>query len=102
MEDDAILAGLDEAPEAFALFYRRHVAGLLGYFLRRTDDPELAADLCAETFAAALDGAHRSIRRAVQPSRGCTGSRGGCWRTRSGAGRWRTAPAAGSGWRRST
>ena len=65
MEDDAILAGLDDAPDAFAVFYRRHVAALLGYFLRRTHDPELAADLCAETFAAALDGAHR-----FDPARG--------------------------------
>ncbi len=64
-DDEAILAALDTAPEAFAVFYRRHVAGLLGYFLRRTHDPELAADLCAETFAAALDGAHR-----FDPARG--------------------------------
>jgi RNA polymerase sigma factor (sigma-70 family) len=65
MEDEAILAGLDGEPERFAVFYRRHVASLLGYFLRRTHDPELAADLCAETFAAALDGAHR-----FDPARG--------------------------------
>src|SRR5919112_2397985 len=64
-DDEAILAALDTAPEAYAVFYRRHVAGLLGYFLRRTRDPELAADLCAETFAAALDGAHR-----FDPARG--------------------------------
>lgn len=64
-DDEAILAALDAAPEAFAVFYRRHVAGLLGYFLRRTGDPELAADLCAETFAAALDGARR-----FDPARG--------------------------------
>jgi RNA polymerase sigma factor (sigma-70 family) len=64
-DDEAILAALDTAPEAFAVFYRRHVAALLGYFLRRTRDPELAADLCAETFAAALDGAHR-----FDPARG--------------------------------
>jgi len=64
-EDEAILAARDDAPEAFAVFYRRHVAALLGYFLRRTHDPELAADLCAETFAAALDGAHR-----FDPARG--------------------------------
>ncbi len=64
-DDEAILAALDAAPEAYAVFYRRHVAGLLGYFLRRTRDPELAADLCAETFAAALDGAHR-----FDPARG--------------------------------
>ena len=64
-DDEAILAALDTAPEGFAVFYRRHVGGLLGYFLRRTRDPELAADLCAETFAAALDGAHR-----FDPARG--------------------------------
>ncbi len=64
-DDEAILAALDTAPEAYAVFYRRHVAGLLGYFLRRTHDPELAADLCAETFAAALDGADR-----FDPARG--------------------------------
>jgi RNA polymerase sigma factor (sigma-70 family) len=65
MEDEAILAELDTAPDGFAVFYRRHVAALLGYFMRRTHDPELAADLCAETFAAALDGAHR-----FDPARG--------------------------------
>jgi RNA polymerase sigma-70 factor (ECF subfamily) len=66
MEDDeSILAGLAAEPDRFAVFYRRHVAALLGYFLRRTRDPELAADLCAETFAAALDGAHR-----FDPARG--------------------------------
>jgi RNA polymerase sigma-70 factor (ECF subfamily) len=64
-DDAAILAALDEDPEAFALFYHRHVVGLLGYFMRRTHDAELAADLCAETFAAALDGAHR-----FDPARG--------------------------------
>jgi RNA polymerase sigma-70 factor (ECF subfamily) len=65
LDDEAILAALDAAPEGFAVFYRRHVGGLLGYFLRRTHDPEVAADLCAETFAAALDGAHR-----FDPARG--------------------------------
>jgi RNA polymerase sigma factor (sigma-70 family) len=65
MDDEAILALLDTAPDEFAVFYRRHVAAMLAYFLRRTGDPELAADLCAETFAAALDGAHR-----FDPARG--------------------------------
>jgi RNA polymerase sigma-70 factor (ECF subfamily) len=63
--DEALLAALDDEPEAFAVFYRRHVTALLGYFVRRTRDPELAADLCAETFAAALAGAHR-----FRPERG--------------------------------
>ena len=56
MTDEELLAG---DPEAFAAFYRRHVAPLLGYFLRRTGNAELAADLTAETFAAALDGLQR-------------------------------------------
>ena len=41
-------------PEAFGVFYDRHVHTLLGYFARRTADPEAAADLTAETFASAL------------------------------------------------
>ncbi len=57
--DEEILAALAARPDDFALFYRRHVRGLLGYLLRRTGDAELAADLCAETFAAALSGARR-------------------------------------------
>ena len=44
---------------SFALFYRAHVDELLGFFCRRTHDPELAADLTAETFAAALAGRRR-------------------------------------------
>ena len=32
---------------------------VLAYFSRRTRDPELSADLCAETFAAALANRHR-------------------------------------------
>lgn len=43
--------------DAFAGFYRRYERPVLGFFARRVGDPELAADLCAETFAAALAGA---------------------------------------------
>ncbi|MBE2318849.1 RNA polymerase sigma factor [Solirubrobacter sp. CPCC 204708] len=57
--DDELLAATKTEPEAFALFYRRHVAGVLAYFARRSRCAETAADLAAETFAAALDGAHR-------------------------------------------
>jgi RNA polymerase sigma factor (sigma-70 family) len=56
--DDELLAGHDVA--SFALFYRRHVDAMLGFFSRRTRDAELAADLTAETFAAALAGRVRS------------------------------------------
>ena len=63
--DEELLAVVDREPEAFGVFYRRHVRPLLGYLVRRTGDAELAADLCAETFAAALDGLHR-----FDPARG--------------------------------
>jgi len=63
--DEELLAAVDREPEAFGIFYRRHVLPLLGYFVRRTGDAELAADLCAETFAAALDGLRR-----FDPARG--------------------------------
>jgi RNA polymerase sigma factor (sigma-70 family) len=63
--DEALLEATRREPEAFAVFYRRHVRALIGYFLRRTRDAELAADLTAETFAAALDGCHR-----FRPERG--------------------------------
>jgi RNA polymerase sigma factor (sigma-70 family) len=49
----------------FAVFYRGHVEALLGYFRRRTGDAELAADLTAETFAAAL-----VARRRFRPDAG--------------------------------
>jgi RNA polymerase sigma-70 factor (ECF subfamily) len=50
--DEDLLGSAD--PEAFGRFYDRHVHTMLGYFARRTRDPEAAADLTAETFAAAL------------------------------------------------
>lgn len=51
MTDEQLLQG---TPEMFGTFYRRHEDAVLGFMLRRVRDPELAADLCAETFAAAL------------------------------------------------
>jgi RNA polymerase sigma factor (sigma-70 family) len=52
LTDEALLVSDD--PEAFGVFYDRHVRALLGYFARRTADPEVAADLTAETFASAI------------------------------------------------
>jgi RNA polymerase sigma-70 factor (ECF subfamily) len=51
--------------EAFGDFYARHEDAVLIYFLRRTSNPEVAADLAAETFAATL----ASIGR-FRPDRG--------------------------------
>jgi RNA polymerase sigma factor (sigma-70 family) len=38
----------------FATLYDRHAAELLGFFVRRTYDPEVGVDLLAETFAIAF------------------------------------------------
>ena len=50
--DEELLASRE--PGSFAVFYRRHVEDLVAFFMRRTRNAELAADLTAETFAAAL------------------------------------------------
>jgi RNA polymerase sigma-70 factor (ECF subfamily) len=52
LSDEELLRSDD--PEAFGVFYDRHVTTLLGYFARRTGNPEIAADLTAETFASAI------------------------------------------------
>lgn len=60
---EAEFAGLDDRElllmaksdrEAFAEIYRRHAAGVLAYFARAVGRSDLAFDLTAETFAAAL------------------------------------------------
>jgi RNA polymerase sigma factor (sigma-70 family) len=55
-DDELLTAG---GPDGFALFYRRHVDSILRYFARSTHDAELAADLTAESFAAALEAKRR-------------------------------------------
>src|ERR1700755_2164710 len=58
-DEAALLRAAADDPAAFARFYRLHVHGVVAFFHRRTGDAELAADLTAETFAAALEGCHR-------------------------------------------
>lgn len=57
--DERLLALTREEPGCFGVFYRRHERRVLGYFMARVGDAEVAADLAAETFAAALASAHR-------------------------------------------
>ena len=52
--DADLLAAAGSEVQAFAAFYRRHLAPVLSFFLARTGKPDLAADLASETFAAAL------------------------------------------------
>jgi len=57
--DAELLAQARRRPESFAAFYDRYELAVVGYFARRTGDPEVAADLAAEVFAAVLGSADR-------------------------------------------
>ena len=62
--DAALLAAARTDPEAFGRFYDRYEAAVVGYFMRRTAAPEIAADLTAEVFAHALAASGRYRPRA--------------------------------------
>jgi RNA polymerase sigma-70 factor (ECF subfamily) len=57
--DAELLAMAKKNPAAFGPFYERHAKALLTYLARRTGDAEVALDLTAEVFAAALASSHR-------------------------------------------
>jgi RNA polymerase sigma-70 factor (ECF subfamily) len=57
--DAELLRASARDPEAFGVFYDRHGAAVLAYFQRRTACAETAADLAAETFAAAFHARRR-------------------------------------------
>lgn len=57
--DAALLKASARDGAAFGVFYDRHAAALATYFVRRTADRHLAADLTAETFAQAFANRRR-------------------------------------------
>jgi RNA polymerase sigma factor (sigma-70 family) len=64
--DDELLGAIAMRDgEAFTVFYRRHLPIALAYLMRETRDPELAADLAAEVFAAVLLTAHRYLDHGI-------------------------------------
>jgi RNA polymerase sigma factor (sigma-70 family) len=66
--DEELLRAARREPAAFGVFYERYEEQMLRYFLARVGDAEVAADLTAETFAAALAGAHRYRSRKGPPA----------------------------------
>ncbi|MDO8185386.1 sigma factor-like helix-turn-helix DNA-binding protein [Conexibacter sp. CPCC 205706] len=54
-------------PRAFSSFYRRHLAAVLGFLLRRTGDERTTAELAAETFAVALLSCQRGLTGGETP-----------------------------------
>jgi RNA polymerase sigma factor (sigma-70 family) len=72
-EDDAntdreLLRRARSEPEAFGAFYRRHVDWVLAFLARRIDEPEVVADLAAESFAAALIASRRIDATSIVPN----------------------------------
>lgn len=59
VSDAALILASRDDPRAFRRLYDRHADALLAYFYRRVLDPEVAADLLAETFAVAFAKRHR-------------------------------------------
>ncbi len=57
--DAELLVASRDDPAAFRELYDRWAERLLIYFYRRVLDPEVAADLLAETFAVAFERRHR-------------------------------------------
>lgn len=57
--DAQLLLAARTSRRAFGAFYDRYERGIAGYFMRRTGDPEVSADLTAEVFAAAFVAADR-------------------------------------------
>jgi RNA polymerase sigma factor (sigma-70 family) len=57
--DAELLLASRQDPAAFRELYDRWAQRLLAYFYRRVFDPEVAADLLAETFAVAYERRHR-------------------------------------------
>ncbi len=57
--DKQLLAAASSDAGAFGVFYGRHAKAVATYFVRRTADSVLAADLTAETFAQAFANRRR-------------------------------------------
>lgn len=57
--DEDLLTGAATDPEQFGEFFDRHYDNLSAYFAARVSSVDNAADLCAETFTAALENTSR-------------------------------------------
>jgi len=68
--DEQLLVDSVLQPAKFAVLYERHSTRVLTFFARRTLDPELAADLTAETFAEAFASRGRFLVRSDATAEG--------------------------------
>jgi RNA polymerase sigma-70 factor (ECF subfamily) len=63
-DDASLLRNARRDPEAFGVFYRRHIAAVHAKFARAVGDEQVSLDLTAEVFARALERVHafRGVR----------------------------------------
>jgi DNA-directed RNA polymerase specialized sigma24 family protein len=94
--DDALLLSGDL--EDFGRFNDRYVKALLAFFQRRVRDPEVAADLTAETFAAAMVSRGRYQAQTATAAAWLSAIAQHKWPTIAAAARRSTAWARGSAW----
>ena len=59
LDDVELILRSRHEPELFGLLFERHAEPMLAFFVRRTLDPEAAAELVAETFAEAFSSRAR-------------------------------------------
>lgn len=59
LSDEALLARVKRDPACFGPVYERHAEAILAYLRRRTPSVEIALDLTADVFTAALQAAPR-------------------------------------------
>lgn len=69
-DEGALVLAVRAGDGSFAALYRHFERPLLGFFMRATGKPDLAADLTAETFASVLESIGRAVRRARCCARG--------------------------------
>ncbi len=63
VDDRELLRASRDGTGGFGVFYERHREEVLAFHSQRVAEPEVAADLTAETFAAALSAVHEPNRR---------------------------------------
>jgi hypothetical protein len=69
--DAELLGAVRSDANAFAVFYDRYEAAIVGYLARRVRDPELVADLTAEVFAATAARRRATGRPSPRRRAGC-------------------------------
>lgn len=67
-EEYIILEKSRTNPDAFGVLYKKYFDRIFGFIYRQTDDEDVAADLCSQTFLNALKSAEKFTFRGVPVS----------------------------------